>query len=93
MLRKVAVLAVHLAPCGILDTEALYRRDDDDGLPLNGRTREMQCLFDGHHLDRAARQFQRATVGVARVAQSINRLDQDGIARHKPEYHHLFCVQ
>ena len=86
MLGKRAVLVINLPPGRILHAESLNRRHDDDGLSLDRRAGQPQRFFNRHHLHRAARQFQCAAVGMARIAQRVGGLVENRVAGHEPKH-------
>ncbi len=48
---------------------------------------QAQRFFNRHHFHRTARQFQRAAIRMARIAQRVGGLVQNRVARHQPENH------
>ena len=93
MLGEGAVLVVDLAAGGVLDAEGLDGGDDDHGLPFDRGAREAERFLDGDDFDRAARQLQGAAVGMARVAQRVGGLVEDGVAGDEPEHHAALGVE
>ena len=84
VLSERAVLIVNFASRSVLDAERLNGCDDHDRLAFHRRARQPQRFLDRHYLDRPAREFERAAVRVARIAQRIGGLVEYGIARHEP---------
>src|SRR5438309_1435965 len=87
MLGESGVLSVHFAAGCVFDTERLDSGNNDNRLAVNGGTRKLKGFFDSYDLDRTAGQIQCAAVGMARIAERIRGLIENGVARYEPENH------